>query len=61
MHLRSYRRRVSTSTTPATPPRERILSPAYAATTLAMFGLIAFVAFEAMAVATVMPTTLGRQ
>lgn len=37
-------------------PRERILSPAYAATTVAMFGLIAFVAFEAMAVATVMPT-----
>ena len=39
-----------------TAPRERILSPAYAATTIAMFGLIAFVAFEAMAVATVMPT-----
>jgi MFS family permease len=37
-------------------PRERILSPAYAATTVGMFGLIAFVAFEAMAVATVMPT-----
>ena len=37
-------------------PRERILSPAYAATTIGMFGLIAFVAFEAMAVATVMPT-----
>ncbi|MFC0223125.1 MFS transporter [Nocardioides zeicaulis] len=43
---------MSTTTT----PRERILSPAYAATTVAMFGLIAFVAFEAMAVATVMPT-----
>ncbi len=43
---------MSTSTT----PRERILSPTYAATTVAMFGLIAFVAFEAMAVATVMPT-----
>ena len=39
-----------------TTSRERILSPAYAATTLGMFGLIAFVAFEAMAVATVMPT-----
>ncbi|GAA1443604.1 MFS transporter [Mycobacterium cookii] len=39
-----------------TAPRERILSPAYAATTVAMFGLIAFVAFEAMAVATIMPT-----
>lgn len=49
----------TTSTTgPAGPtePRERILSPAYAGTTIAMFGLIAFVAFEAMAVATVMPT-----
>ena len=39
-----------------TEPRERILSSAYAATTIAMLGLIAFVAFEAMAVATVMPT-----
>lgn len=39
-----------------TTSRERILSPAYAATTMGMFGLIAFVAFEAMAVATVMPT-----
>ncbi len=39
-----------------TTSRERILSPAYAATTVGMFGLIAFVAFEAMAVATVMPT-----
>jgi MFS family permease len=46
---------VTTSAPPAQ-PRERILSPAYAATTVAMFGLIAFVAFEAMAVATVMPT-----
>lgn len=36
--------------------RERILSPAYVATTVGMFGLIAFVAFEAMAVTTVMPT-----
>ena len=57
MHLRSYGRGVSTSTTPGTSRgRERILSPAYAATTVAMFALIAFVAFEAMAVATVMPT-----
>ena len=40
----------------ATTSRERILSPAYAGTTIGMFGLIAFVAFEAMAVATVMPT-----
>lgn len=36
--------------------RERVLSPTYAATTVATFALIAFVAFEAMAVATVMPT-----
>ena len=33
-----------------------ILSPAYLATTVGMFGLIAFVAFEAMAVTTVMPS-----
>lgn len=46
---------MTTRTTP-TQPRERILSPAYAATTIAMFGLIAFAAFEAMAVTTVMPT-----
>lgn len=46
---------MTTSTTPSQ-PRERILSPAYAATTIAMFGLIAFAAFEAMAVTTVMPT-----
>lgn len=42
-------------TTTSAVPRERILSPAYLATTVGMFGLIAFVAFEAMAVATVMP------
>ncbi len=36
--------------------RTGILSPAYAATTVGMFGLIAFVAFEAMAVTTVMPS-----
>ena len=36
--------------------RSGILSPAYVATTLGMFGLIAFVAFEAMAVTTVMPS-----
>jgi len=52
---------VTTSTAPTTSPgsrrpRERILSPTYAATTIGMFGLIAFVAFEAMAVTTVMPT-----
>jgi MFS family permease len=47
---------VSPSTTPQTAPRERILSPAYAATTIGLFSLIAFAAFEAMAVTTVMPT-----
>lgn len=50
---------VTTSTTPGTPtsePRERILSPAYAATTVGLFSLIAFAAFEAMAVTTIMPT-----
>lgn len=46
-----YRRVVTQGT-----ERERIMSPAYAATTVGMFALIAFVAFEAMAVATVMPT-----
>jgi len=35
---------------------ERILAPAYAATTVGMFALCAFVAFEATAVTTVMPT-----
>ena len=42
--------------TVSTPPRERLLSPAYAATTIGLFALIAFAAFEAMAVTTVMPT-----
>jgi MFS family permease len=37
----------------------RLLAPAYAATTIGMFALIAFVAFEAMAVTTVMPTVAG--
>lgn len=36
--------------------QERLLSPAYAATTVGVFALIAFNAFEAMAVTTVMPT-----
>jgi hypothetical protein len=35
---------------------QRLLSPAYAATTVGMFALCAFVAFEATAVVTVMPT-----
>ncbi|RYB93820.1 MFS transporter [Nocardioides oleivorans] len=47
---------MTTGTTPETAPRERILSPAYAATTIGLFSLIAFAAFEAMAVTTVMPT-----
>jgi MFS family permease len=48
-----------TSSTPAdaaTGRRTGILSPDYLATTVGMFGLIAFVAFEAMAVTTVMPS-----
>ena len=40
----------------AAAPEDRILAPAYAATTIGMFALIAIVAFEAMAVVTVMPT-----
>jgi MFS family permease len=36
--------------------RTRLLAPAYAATTIGMFALIAFVAFEALAVTTIMPT-----
>lgn len=36
--------------------RERLLSPAYAVTTVGMFALVALVAFEATAVTTVMPT-----
>jgi MFS family permease len=46
----------STSTGATSGRRTGILSPAYLATTVGMFGLIAFVAFEAMAVTTVMPT-----
>ena len=37
-------------------PRARLLSPAYAVTTIGMFALCALVAFEATAVTTVMPT-----
>ena len=44
------------STMSETRPPERLLSPAYAAVTIGMFSLIGFVAFEAMAVTTVMPT-----
>ena len=45
-----------TTTAPPVEPRPRLLSPAYAATTIGMFALVAFAAFEATAVATVMPT-----
>ncbi len=41
-------------------PTARLLSPAYAATTVGMFALCAFVAFEAVAVTTVMPTVADR-
>ena len=41
---------------PPVTPRGGILSPAYLTTTIAVFSLIAFNAFEAMAVTTVMPT-----
>ena len=55
--MRSYGHGVSTSTTPSDPQeRERILSSAYVATTVGLFSLIAFAAFEAMAVTTIMPT-----
>ncbi len=41
---------------PRTESPQRLLSPAYAASTIGMCALIGFVAFEAMAVTTVMPT-----
>jgi MFS family permease len=49
---------VTSPPTTSAPARGRggILGPAYLATTIAVFALIAFNAFEAMAVATVMPT-----
>src|SRR3954462_1999279 len=51
---RSYGSRVTSRA--ATQRRPRLLSPAYAATTIGMFALVAFAAFEATAVTTVMPT-----
>jgi len=45
-----------TSTPTTRPARGGILSPPYAATTIGIFALIAFNAFEAMAVTTIMPT-----
>jgi MFS family permease len=47
---------IKTPTVPEPAADRRLLAPAYAATTIGMFALIAFVAFEAMAVTTVMPT-----
>ena len=41
---------------PPVEARPRLLSPTYAPTTIGMFALCAFVAFEALAVTTVMPT-----
>lgn len=52
--LKSYRHAV-TLTAPAGEARPRLLSPAYAVTTIGMFALVAFAAFEATAVTTVMP------
>ena len=43
-------------TAPPEGTRPRLLSPTYAATTVGMFALCAFVAFEATAVTTVMPS-----
>lgn len=54
---------VAVTSSPRTGPaddRAGILSPAYLATTVGVFSLIAFNAFEAMAVTTVMPT-IGRE
>ncbi len=45
-----------TNQTRAAPERGGILAPAYLATTIGVFSLIAFNAFETMAVTTVMPT-----
>ncbi|MCW2772709.1 MAG: transporter [Nocardioides sp.] len=45
-----------TITAPTPQARPRLLSPLYAATTIGMFALVAFTAFEATAVTTVMPT-----
>ena len=47
---------IVTSSSATRPSRGGILSPQYAATTVGIFALIAFNAFEVMAVTTVMPT-----
>ena len=49
------------TTTPTDEASEsRLLSPTYAATTVGMFALCAFVAFEATAITTVMPTVAAQ-
>ena len=45
---------------PSSSAQPRLLSPAYAATTVGMFALCAFVAFEATAITTVMPTVAAQ-
>ncbi len=47
---------IVSSSSATRPPRDGILSPQYAATTVGIFALIAFNAFEVMAVTTIMPT-----
>ena len=49
-----------TLTAPPEQAQPRLLSPAYAATTVGMFALCAFVAFEATAITTVMPTVAAQ-
>lgn len=51
---------MTVSAAPPQSPPARLLSPSYAATTVGMFALCAFVAFEATAVTTVMPTVAAR-
>jgi MFS family permease len=57
--LKSYVRRVTTTPTDEA-SESRLLSPTYAATTVGMFALCAFVAFEATAITTVMPTVAAQ-
>ena len=59
MRLKSYRRTVTTTPTDEA-SESRLLSPTYAATTVGMFALCAFVAFEATAITTVMPTVAAQ-
>ena len=59
MRLKSYVRRVTSVPTDEA-SESRLLSPTYAATTVGMFALCAFVAFEATAITTVMPTVAAQ-